>query len=38
MANKKKEKASAIKPKLSSDAKPFNIVTPSQLSSQDPIF
>jgi hypothetical protein len=37
MANKKKEKASAIKPKLSSDAKPFKIVTPSQLSSQDPI-
>jgi hypothetical protein len=35
MADKKKEKASASKPKLSTNAKPFNLVTPSQLSSQD---
>jgi hypothetical protein len=35
MADKKKEKALSIKPKLNTDAKPFNLVTPSQLSSQD---
>jgi hypothetical protein len=35
MADKKKDKASTIKPKLNTDAKPFNLVTPSQLSSQD---
>jgi len=35
MADKKKEKASASKTNLSTNAKPFNLVTPSQLSSQD---
>jgi hypothetical protein len=35
MTDKKKEKASASKPKLSPDSKPFEVVTPSQLSSQD---
>jgi hypothetical protein len=35
MADKKKEKASASKPKLSPESKPFELVTPSQLSSQD---
>jgi len=35
MVDKKKEKASTSKPNLSSNAKPFNLVTPSQLSSQD---
>jgi hypothetical protein len=35
MADKKKDKASVSKPKLSPNAKPFEIVTPSQLSSRD---
>jgi hypothetical protein len=35
MADKKKEKASASKPKLSPEAKPFELVTPSQLNSKD---
>jgi hypothetical protein len=35
MDDKKKEKASATKSKLSPNSKPFEIVTPSQLSSQD---
>jgi hypothetical protein len=35
MTDKKKEKASASKPNLSTNAKPFILVTPSQLSSQE---
>jgi hypothetical protein len=35
MADKKKEKASANKSKLSPESKPFELVTPSQLSSRD---
>jgi hypothetical protein len=35
MADKKKEKMPTNKPKLSSDAKPFGLVTPSQLSPKD---
>jgi hypothetical protein len=35
MADKKKENASASKPKLSPESKLFELVTPSQLSSQD---
>jgi hypothetical protein len=35
MADKKKEKASASKPKLSLESKLFELITPSQLSSPD---
>jgi hypothetical protein len=35
MVDKKKEKPSANKPKLNPESKPFELITPSQLSSQD---